>query len=154
MENLLNLTQENIVLHQIHFIGSSYYDKTEAEKGIRKALKKFGCTSALLSLINMLKNNCITKEKYEEMYKINEQSEERGDLSVGEDLETFLRNIKDGKMNSGMFSYNQDSPFFLASNGGMPNNKRRPPEKSRDLFLICLLDREERKNLIKKMKFT
>ena len=154
MDYVFHPSQDNIVPNQLHFIVPGYSSSSDVKNGIKKALKKFGCTSALLSLINMLKNNCITKEKYEEIYKINEQSEERGDLSVGEDLETFLRNIKDGKMNSGMFSYNQDSPFFLASNGGMPNNKRRPPEKSRDLFLICLLDREERKNLIKKMKFT
>ena len=90
----MNLTQENVDLHQIHIIGFNYFNKTGAEYCIRKALKKFGCTSALLSIIHMEKMRCITKEKYETMYKTNKESEEREDLSVGEDLETFIGDIK------------------------------------------------------------
>ena len=67
--------------------------------GIRIALKKFGFTSALFSLIGMVKMNCITKEKYEKMYKSNEESEESEDLSIGEDLETFIGKIKNGEVN-------------------------------------------------------
>ena len=89
-------------MHPIHFIGChnvTSIDEVKADRTIRKALKRFGYTSALLSMIYMFKFGCITKEKYEEIYKANEEIEEREDLSVGEDLETFIGKIKDGKMN-------------------------------------------------------
>ena len=94
-----------------------------AKKGIKKALKKFGCTSAILSLVYMRKYNCITKEKFEEMYKTKEESETRMDLSVGEDLETFIERIKNGEI-----------------------NKNTTPEV-KNSFLLRLLDEEERKKL-------
>ena len=77
----------------------------------------------------MAKENCITKEKYEEMYKTNEESEKRMDLSVGEDLETFIGRIKNGEI-----------------------NKDTIPERGeyKGLFLLCLLDKEERKKLEQK----
>ena len=99
------------------------------EKGIKKALKKFGYTSAILSSIFMAKHNCITKEKYEEMYKTNEESEKRMDLSVGEDLETFIGRIKNGEINKDTIPENGDREYT---------------------FLLCLLDEEERKKLEQK----
>ena len=99
MEYLFHPTQDNIVLNQLHFIIPAPFSINEAKKGIKKALKKFGCTSAILSRIYMYKENCITKEKYEEMYKTDEESEKRMDLSVGEDLETFIGRIKNGEIN-------------------------------------------------------
>ena len=92
-------------------------------KGIKKALKEFGCTSAILSGVYMYKENCITKEKFEEMYKTKEESETRMDLSVGEDLETFIERIKNGDIN-------KDS---------IPEDGERMVS-----FLLCLLDEEER----------
>ena len=91
----------------------------------------FGCSPAILSLIYMYKNNCITKEEYEERYKTNEETEERMDLSVGEDLETFIGRIKNGEI-----------------------NKDTIPEDGEwsDTFLLCLLDKEERKKLERKEK--
>lgn len=71
--------------------------KKAFKKSIKKPLKKFGHASALYSEINMVKQNCIPKEKYERMYKTNEESEKREDLSVGEELETFIGNLKMGK---------------------------------------------------------
>ena len=62
------------------------------------------------------------------MYKANEKIEEREDLSVGEDLETFIRKIKDGKM----------------------NRETIPVKDINYTFLICLLDKEERKKLEQK----
>ena len=99
------------------------------EKGIKKALMNFGCTSAILSRIDMNKYNCITKEAYEEMYKTNEETDERMDLSVGEDLETFIGRIKNGEI-----------------------NKETIPEEGElsNTFLLCLLDEEERKKLERK----
>ena len=115
----------------MHFIVPDYFDSYEAKRGIQKALKNFGCTSAILSTINMFKENCITKEKFDEMYKTKEESEERMDLSVGEDLETFIEKIKNGEI-----------------------NKDTIPEdgEEKETFLLCLLDEEERKKLERKDK--
>ena len=77
----------------------------------------------------MTKENCITKETYDEMYKINEESEERMDLSVGEDLETLIGRIKNGEINKDTVS--------------------EQGERNRT-FLLCLLDKEERKKLEQK----
>ena len=125
--------QDNIVLNQLHFIVpllfkgySGYY----MNQGIKKALKKFGCTSAILSTIVMYKEHCITKERYDELYKASEESE-RMDLSVGEDLETFLGRIKNGKINKETIrKFGDRRPHFLSR-----------------MFLLCLLDKEERKKL-------
>ena len=71
MKYLFHPTQDNIVLYQLHFICS--YWSSYASEGIKKALQKFGCTSAILSKMPMDKHNCITKEKYEEMYNTAEE---------------------------------------------------------------------------------
>ena len=102
-------------------------------QGIQKALKKFGCTSAILSNILMYREHCITKERYDELYKANEESE-RMDLSVGEDLETFIGKIKNGKINKDTIRKFGD---------------RRPHFRSK-MFLLCLLNKEERKKLQQK----
>ena len=109
-------------------------NKIAVKKSIKKALKKFSCTSAILSFIYMSKENCITKEKkyktkYEKKYKTNEESEKRMDLSVGEDLESFVEKIKNGKIN-------KDT---------IPKDGYRSTT-----FLLCLLDKEERKKLDQK----
>ena len=77
----------------------------------------------------MSKEKCITKEKFEEMYKTDEESETRMDLSVGEDLETFIERIKNGEINKDTITVRGD-------------RKRS--------FLLCLLDKEERKKLEQK----
>ena len=74
----------------------------------------------------MYKQHCVTKEKYEVMYKTNEESDKRMDLSVGEDLESFIERIKTGKINEDIISQKVD--------------------RSRT-FLLCLLDEEKRKKL-------
>ena len=129
MEFLFHPSQDNIVLNQMHFIVTDYGDVNEAKRGIQKALKNFGCTSAILSTVYMVKDKCITKEKFDEMYKTNEESETRMDLSVGEDLETFIGKIKNGEI-----------------------NKDTIPEygEKKETFLLCLLDEEERKKLERK----
>ena len=114
-------------MNQLHFILNGYDEY--AKKGIPKALKEFGCTSAILSQVFMSKDHCITKEKFEEMYKTEEESETRMDLSVGEDLETFIERIKNEKIN-------KDT---------IPED-----EETKHLFLLCLLDKEERKKLEQK----
>ena len=77
----------------------------------------------------MRKDECITKEKFEEMYQTKEESETRMDLSVGEDLETFIERIKNGEINKDTISEYGEW---------------------KDLFLLCLLDKEERKKLEQK----
>ena len=128
MEYLFHPTQDNIVLNQLHFILPGY-SSNDANRGIKKALKKFGCTSAILSKIYLTKYKCVTKEKYEEMYKTDEESEKRMDLSVGEDLETFIGRIKNGEINKDTIP---------------------EPGEYKRLFLLCLLDKEERKKLEQK----
>ena len=102
----------------------------EAKRGIQKALKNYGYASAILSTIYTRKENCITKEKFDEMYKTTE-SEGRMDLSVGEDLETFIERIKNG----------------LIKKDWIPEDGEK-----RGTFLICLLDEAERKKLEQKDK--
>ena len=134
MEYLFQPIQDNIVPNQLHFILLSYYYSSfrfDPKKGVKKALKKFGCTSAILSGIYMTKENCITKEKYEEMYKTNEESKIRMDLSVGKDLETLIGRIKNGEINKDTIP---------------------EPGEYKRLFLLCLLDKEERKKLEQKEK--
>ena len=133
MEFLFHPSQDNIVLNQMHFIVPvyAYADVyvNEAKRGIQKALKKFGRTSAILSTVDMGKRNCITKEKFDIMYKTNEESETRMDLSIGEDLETFIERIKNGEINQDTIP--EDGEYS-------------------DTFLLCLLDEEERKKLERK----
>ena len=62
------------------------------------------------------------------MYKTNEESEKRMDLSVGEDLETFIKYIK----------------------AGLINDYRLPNGDRSRTFLLCLLDEDQRKKLEQK----
>ena len=129
MEYFFHPTQDNIVINQLHFITPSPgIDFNEPRKGIRKALKKFGCTSAILSSFTMSKYKCITKEAYDEEYKKHEAKKIKGPFegSVGDDLETFIEMIKNGEINN--------------TNRG----------DSALTFLHCLLDKEERKKLEQK----
>ena len=96
------------------------------QNGIRRVLKKFRRTSGLLSFIRRRKYNCITKEQFDEMYKTNQESEERIDLSAGDDLETLIGSIKSGVIEKELFS------------GG---------EDYKHTFLLCLLDEKERQKL-------
>ena len=131
MNYLFHPIQDNNVLHQTHFIVSIFDHSivSNIESGIKKALMKFGCTSAILSNVTAAKFNCITKEKYEEMYKANKETEKREDLSVGEDLETFIRKIKNGQINK--YTIPEDGERIA-------------------MFLSCLLKTEERRKLEQK----
>ena len=111
----------------MHFIIAGYFSQIEIQKGFKKAVNNFSSPPAILSFINMYKEHCITKEKYEEMYQTNEERpDKRPDLSVGEDLETFIERIKNGEINKDTISTDGDSGYT---------------------FLLCLLDKDERKKL-------
>ena len=77
----------------------------------------------------MVTEKCITKERFEKMYKTEKESETRKDLSVGEDLESFIERIKNEEI-----------------------NKDTVPEDYKRSFLLCLLAKEERTKLEKKDK--
>ena len=133
MRCVLRPNQDNTAFNPIHFIVAGdfeieYHDDNlkKMKECIEKALRKFFRPSAILSLIHMRKLNCITKERYEKMYKTNEKTEERMDLSVGEDLETFIEKIKNGEV----------SKSTIPDEGDYEGT-----------FLLNLLDKEERKKL-------
>ena len=139
---MFNPTQDNIALNQLHSIVTDRFDENvnlgTRFSGFQRALQKFGFASAILSLIGMSKYHCITKEKYEELYKTNEDSEKRMVLSVGEDLETFIEKIKNGEINK----------YTILDKTG---NTSLTGDVS-DTFLLCLLDKDERKKLAQKDK--
>ena len=133
MKYFIHPTQDNIAMHQIHFIVPTYLDAFhgQVQREVNQALSKFNYPSVMLSFIQKHKYNCISKEKYEEMYKINAESAEREDLSAGEHLffiliETFIQQIKTGKY---MVRHGQDDSVS---------------------FLLSLLNKEERKKLEQK----
>ena len=61
----------------------------------------------------MNKEKCITKEKYEELYKIDEEIEAKEDLSLGDDLETFVTNVQHGEITKKTISDENWNSFFL-----------------------------------------
>ena len=126
--HIFDPTQENIVLNQIHIISPTIVGDREFIKGIKTALKKFNLESTLLTCLYMAKYRCITKEKYEEAYKINEDIEERGDLSLGDDLETFVTNIKHGRLAKAC-SFEDNKKFLIRLLNG--NERRRLDQKDK-----------------------
>ena len=85
----------------------------------------YGCDSAMASLLSMSKVNCVTKERFEN-YHNKTNLPESEDFTVGDDLETFIRRIKKGKI----------------TQQSIPD---RGEEKVSHLFR--LLDKEERRKL-------
>ena len=85
-------------LNQVHFIwaGLDYY---KIINYFKKEMKQHGLNEAMFTFIRMLKSNCITKETFEKEYQVDKDIDERDDLSIGEDLESFIRRIKLGEIN-------------------------------------------------------
>ena len=114
-----------------------FNDVPFTRSNIKQAIKKFGYKSAMVTEVWMIKENCITKEQFDIEYGItNEEGEiktdnleERDDLSVGEDLETYIRRIKNGEI----------------TKETIPGGERDGERKRSHLF--CLLDKEERRKL-------
>ena len=67
------------------------------------------------------------------MYQTKEESETRIDLSVGEDLESLIERIKNGEINKDTIPECGDFKVEF-----------------KESFLLCLLDKEERKKLEEK----
>lgn len=120
------------VSNQLHIIMAiQYSDSLQILlMNVKRVLKRFGCKSAMLSIITMWKNNCITKEELVIEYGITDgveeqniaNQEERYDLSVGDDLETLIKRIKNANVSN----------------------------EQKGSFLFCLLNSEELKKLERK----
>ena len=93
-------------------------------------MQKYDYELAVLSIVTMWRESVITKEEFDIEYGIKKDEEiemlDREDISVGEDLETFIRRIKNCQVNEKTIPDNGDR------NG---------------VRLLCLLDFEERRKL-------
>ena len=103
-------------------------------KNCENAMERLGYKSAMVSLIGMWKENCISKEEFDIEYGITNTDEknekdvnqERNDYTVGEDLETFAKRIKIGDITKETIPEDGE---YKSSN------------------LLCLLNTKERKQL-------
>ena len=127
----------DISQNPIHIILTGSYahlNEEFIEKHIKQAMIRFEYKSAMVSLIGMWKENCITKEKIDIEYGLlNEKTvtelkniEGRDDYSVGEDLETIYTRIK---------------------NGEISNKTIQKDKELKITYLFCLLDRDDRRKL-------
>ena len=129
--------------NQLHFVwtygkGFELADPKGKINSIKRTIKKYGYESAIISLIDMSKHNCITKEQFDIEYGItNNENEneikmkERNDLSVGEDIETLIKKMKNGEITKAPVS---TEPFIEKGN-------------YKESHLLCLLDKDERRKL-------
>ena len=123
-------TKDKINSLQIHFIVACYFaERKKVKHYVERAIKSCGLKSTMLSIIYMHKNNCITKENFLNDYQSNKIVETRDDLSVGEDLETYIQRVVNGEITREM----------IPKHGELKGN-----------FLICLLDKKERWKLDRK----
>ena len=128
--------------NQLHFVwafgGFELAHPKDKINSIKRTIKKYGYESAIISLIDMSKQNCITKEQFDIEYGItnneneNEiKKEERDDLSVGEDIETLIEKMKNGEITKATVS---TEPFIEKGN-------------YKESHLLCLLDKDERRKM-------
>jgi len=130
---------DKIFSNQLHVIWVCFWwgmSFEEILKKIKRVMKSYGYQSAMVSMIFMTKENCITKEQFDIEYRITNDgeadttaTEERDDLSLGEDLETLIRRIRNGEITK------EKNPY-----GGI----------AIQTHLLCLLDKEERRMLDRK----
>ena len=126
---------ENTFTNQFHMIWAATFYIVPFN--VIHTIKRCGYESAMITKIQMKKEHCITKEQFDIEYEItndeqkdeSEKEKERNDLSLGEDLETFIERIKFGEISR--------------------NYKQRENKHS---HLLCLLDKKQRKKLDKKDK--
>ena len=88
----------------MHFIYAGSVDFSpfgefdKLKKYFKQAMQKYGFELAVLSIITMLRESVITKEEFDIEYGIKKDEKvemlDKEDISVGEDLETFIRRIK------------------------------------------------------------
>ena len=80
---------------QIHFVyvGYYYFHGEKLRSIILNGMKKHNIKSVMVTVIDLKRNNLITKEKMESLCK----GEHRWKDSVNDDLESFFENIRLGK---------------------------------------------------------
>ena len=87
--------------NHLHFVITKY-DTNFAEDyltymhPVQTLMRKFDFQIATFTFLACRKSHCITQEEFEENYCVDDQIDDRNDLSVGEDLESFLERIKNG----------------------------------------------------------
>ena len=134
---VFSLTNE-IFTNPLHIIYPYMWaDDSFTKSIIQLSMKTIGLESALVTTVWMAKEKCITKEQFDILYGITNEEGEiktdnlevRDDLSVGEDLETFIQRIKNGEITKEIFPEGDDK---------------------KTSYLLCLLDKEERRKLDRK----
>ena len=61
-------------------------------------MKQFGLKEAFISFFTTVKLSCITKEAMEEKFNIKEGENEDQDVTIGDDLESFIQRITSGQI--------------------------------------------------------
>ena len=125
--------------HQLHFLwtrGFSVQNYRQIVPFTEQTMKIYGFESATLSFIEMIKYDCVTKEKYDIMHGISsdeneaKEKEKRKKLrseTVGDDLEKFIKKIKNGELTKATITeYGEESEL---------------------VHLLCLLNKEERRKM-------
>ena len=74
-----------------------FNDKTLIQTLIYK-MRSYGLKNVTITFVAAEKSHCITKEQFETDYKINVDTDQREDLSIGEDLESLIGRIKSGQI--------------------------------------------------------
>ena len=101
-----NRRLDGMLINPLHVIlGSKNGYGDYIDELSRIFIQRFGYKSAMVSVLEMVKHDCITKERFDLEYGIANEDEgeiidnpDRDDFSVGEDLETFIGRIKDGEI--------------------------------------------------------
>ena len=125
-------------MHFLWTTGFSVSNYERIEPYAKEALKKYGFESAMLSFIELIKYHCITKETCDKFHGIsndegeNKTREEKrkGQLiwatitkeSVGDNIETFIKRIKNGEL----------TKATITEYG----------EQTEHVHLLCLLDKK------------
>lgn len=133
--------------NQLHFLwtrGFSIENYSKIEPCAKQAMKRYGFESAMLSFIEMWKHDCITKERYEVLTKTKDGDEneeqtkeqerigftgilETTDETVGDDVERFIKKIKNGELTKAKIT--------------------EFGEESKNLHLLCLMNGDDRRKL-------
>ena len=98
-QNLLHciITKRNVNFDDWFFINS-----------VKTFAVQCGIENAIFTFLVTKKTRCITQENFEDLYKTDEDVDERDDLSIGEDLESLIERIKSGEIGKGLVPVNDE----------------------------------------------
>ena len=96
----------------VHFIwaelGREFFDHNDLVKTINDELASFGLKRGIVTFLFKRHFHCVTKEKYQQLYKIGGQvSMWKMDLSFGDDLEDFQNRIKNNEIYDHEFEFDE-----------------------------------------------